>query len=353
MIAALDRRLPAHAALRTDARRKAGFRPPYASRAAQSLVAIAVRIASISAAAASWAIITDSGGVEAHWSSTRSASARRTTSRPTTTTSTARPAAASAAHSAACCEPQVRTALSVSVFSLDKQECRPLAVERDRQLVGKVPILRADRALVESARQHVLGDSRPGQRVHLLALGREPRGVRMFEHVVERQQPPQHDLGRGGPAMPDVFGPEHPIDSPRRDAAEPEPGAVPRLFDGVSAAPPHEAVGERRIGPADEGEVLGAEEHAAVQADQRQPSVRAASRISSARPHSGTRCSRFAFIRAAAIVHTRPAVSDLSPRRQPHLGRTAAAVSTGNWNASLTAGCAEPAARTVSFHATF
>ena len=32
-------------------------------------------------------------------------------------------------------------------------------------------------------------------------------------------------------------------------------------------------------------------------------------RISSARPHSGTRCSRFAFIRAAEIVRTRPAVS--------------------------------------------
>ena len=93
----------------------------------------------------------------------------------------------------------------------------------------------------------------------------------MFEHVVERQQPPQHDLRRGGPAMPDVLGPEHPIDSPRRDSAEPEPGAVPRLLDRMLTAPPNEAVGERRIGPADEGKVLGAEEHAAVQADERQP----------------------------------------------------------------------------------
>ena len=39
------------------------------------------------------------------------------------------------------------------------------------------------------------------------------------------------------------------------------------------------------------------------------PSVRAASRISTARRHNGTRCSRFAFILAAEIVHTRPAVS--------------------------------------------
>ena len=35
------------------------------------------------------------------------------------------------------------------------------------------------------------------------------------------------------------------------------------------------------------------------------PSIRAAWRISSARPQSGTRCPRFAFIRAAEIVHTR------------------------------------------------
>ena len=77
----------------------------------------------------------------------------------------------------------------------------------------------------------------------------------MFEQVVERQQPPQHDLRRGGPAMPDVLDPEHPVDAPRRDAAEPEPGAVPRLLDRVLAAPANEAVGERRIGPADEGEV--------------------------------------------------------------------------------------------------
>ncbi len=95
--------------------------------------------------------------------------------------------------------------------------------------------------------------------------------MRMFEQVVERQQPPQHDLRRRGPAMPDVLDAEHPVDAPRRDSAEPEPGAVPRLLDRMLAAPPNEAVGERGISPADEGEVLGAEEHAAVQADERQP----------------------------------------------------------------------------------
>ena len=46
--------------------------------AASSLVAIAFLIAAISAAASWWDIVTDSGGVEAHLSSTRSAAARRT-----------------------------------------------------------------------------------------------------------------------------------------------------------------------------------------------------------------------------------------------------------------------------------
>ena len=181
VIAALDRRLPAHAALRTDARRNAGFRPPYASRAAQSLVAIAVRIVAISAAAASWAIITDAGGVEAHWSSTRSASARRTTSRPTTTTSTARPAAASATHSAACCAPHVRTAFSVSSSAWTKTKAARAASSASGSLCGKYRNWALDRALIETARQHVLWDPDRGERVHLLVLGREPRNMRVLD----------------------------------------------------------------------------------------------------------------------------------------------------------------------------
>ena len=39
------------------------------------------------------------------------------------------------------------------------------------------------------------------------------------------------------------------------------------------------------------------------------PNARAASRTSSARPHSGTRCSCFAFIRVAGTVYTAAAVS--------------------------------------------
>ena len=43
-------------------RRNAGFRPPYASRAAEAPVAITFLVAAISAAAATWALVTDSGG---------------------------------------------------------------------------------------------------------------------------------------------------------------------------------------------------------------------------------------------------------------------------------------------------
>jgi len=44
-------------------------------------------------------------------------------------------------------------------------------------------------------------------------------------------------------------------------------------------------------------------------------------RIANARTLSGTRCSRFAFTRSAETVHTAPAVSISSPRRQPDLTR--------------------------------
>ena len=51
------------------------------------------------------------------------------------------------------------------------------------------------------------------------------------------------------------------------------------------------------------------------------PSVRAASRISTARPHSGTRCSRFAFIRVAGTVHNPCGRVHLVPGRQTYLRR--------------------------------
>ena len=79
------------------------------------------------------------------------------------------------------------------------------------------------------------------------------------------------------------------------------------------------------------------------------PSARAASRTSSARLHSGTRCSRFIFIRWADSVHTRPGTS-ISSHVASLASADRAAVSTRNSNASLTTGAA-PDARTVSMAA--
>ena len=77
------------------------------------------------------------------------------------------------------------------------------------------------------------------------------------------------------------------------------------------------------------------------------PSARAAARISTTSPHSGTRCSRFAFIRAGAFVQTRPDTS-ISSHVASRTSADRAAVSTRNSNASLTAGAAESDVRTVS-----
>ena len=75
------------------------------------------------------------------------------------------------------------------------------------------------------------------------------------------------------------------------------------------------------------------------------PSGRAASRISSARALSGTRCSRFALVRVAGTVPTWAAVS-ISARSAPRTSPDLAAVNTRNSNASLMTGAA-PDAPTV------
>ena len=59
------------------------------------------------------------------------------------------------------------------------------------------------------------------------------------------------------------------------------------------------------------------------------------------------RCSRFAFLRSADIVHTRPATS-ISSHVASRTSADLAAVSTRNSNASLTGGAAEPDVRSVS-----
>ena len=145
-----------------------------------------------------------SGGVAAHLSSSRSAAARRTGSRPTTTTSTARPAAASAAPTARraarpMCGPRsryrrrpARTETSVARRRAPAAACGGSSGTAPRPHLGS-----RDGAAATPSRsppRPACPPSRPRSGT--------PRA--MFEHVVERQQTPQHDLGRGGAATPDV-----------------------------------------------------------------------------------------------------------------------------------------------------
>ena len=137
--------------------------------------------------------------------------------------------------------------------------------------------------------------------------------MRMLQQVVERQQASEHDVRRGGPAVADVLNPEQLVDPPCRDAAQTEPGAVPLLFNCVLSAAADEAVRQRGIGAADEGEVLGAEEHAAVQADQRQPLCLAtgpAVRYQRRRPLFKMSKHRFAFTCIGRHSRVGPAIEE-------------------------------------------
>ena len=64
----------------------------------------------------------------------------------------------------------------------------------------------------------------------LLGLGREPRQIRMPDHVFERQQAAQEDDRGSGPAVADVLRAERAVESPRVDPAHtadpPERGTV-------------------------------------------------------------------------------------------------------------------------------
>ncbi len=65
------------------------------------------------------------------------------------------------------------------------------------------------------------------------------------------------------------------------------------------------------------------------------PRARASPSNSTARRHSGTRCSRLAFMRDAGIAHT-PAAASTSRHSAPRTSPERPAVSTRNSNASFT-----------------
>ena len=73
-------------------------------------------------------------------------------------------------------------------------------------------------------------DAESLERGDLLVLGREPRQIRVLDHVVEREAAAHQHLGRGGPAVANVLGAERAVDPPCADPADPP--ALNRLLGG-------------------------------------------------------------------------------------------------------------------------
>ena len=83
---------------------------------------------------------------------------------------------------------------------------------------------------VDPDRQESALDAERLERGDLLVLGREPRQIRVLDHVVEREAAAHQHLGRGGPAVANVLGAERAVDPPCADPADPP--ALNRLLGG-------------------------------------------------------------------------------------------------------------------------
>ena len=92
----------------------------------------------------------------------------------------------------------------------------------------------------------------------------------MLDHVVGREQAAHGHLRRGDPPKADAFGPGRPVDAARTDPADPQ--VSDRLLGG-EPSPCQELHEPERLEAVDAEPVrqLGAGEHAAVQARQRDP----------------------------------------------------------------------------------
>ena len=156
------------------------------------------------------------------------------------------------------------------VARIGVDEHRALGVKRDGQLEGEVPPRIAAGAPVHAHGQEFAIQPKRLERTDLLGLGREPRQVRVLDHVVEREQAPHQHLGRGDPAVADVLGPERPV-----DCAPADPADFPAVEGVFGRQPPlgdvlHEAERLEAIDPEPVGDLISGE-HAAVEADERDP----------------------------------------------------------------------------------
>ena len=160
--------------------------------------------------------------------------------------------------------------LGALVSRIDEDEDGALGVQGDRQLHREVTPGVAGRSPVDPDGQDPALDAERLERADLLRLGREPRESGVLEHVVEREQAAEQHFLRSVPAVADVLGAERAV-----DPASEDPAHLPALELLLGGEPPleqgpDEPKGLPAIDPEPGGE-LGAGEHAAVEARQRDP----------------------------------------------------------------------------------
>ena len=157
---------------------------------------------------------------------------------------------------------------------IDVDEQRSLRVESEGKPEGEVPFPAQSVSGIVAAGEQPSRESRGLQGGQLFHFGGPPRLVRVFEDVIEREEPADPDPGRGGAGMGDVLHAQRPVEPAAGNAADPGGGgkAVERFLDAVAAA--EEAADEPQgpVAPAVEvGAELGPGEPAAVAADQDDP----------------------------------------------------------------------------------
>ena len=147
---------------------------------------------------------------------------------------------------------------------------------RKWQFQVEIPGDAPGRAAVNPMRQPIVRHAVMRTEPNLLILGREPFELWALDHVIERQEPPEIDGQAGVSSVPDVGNPQLPVDALVGDPADAR--AVPGADDGNGLvhgkAEVHEALNEARRSAVMHIEIIGvlrAGEHAAVEADHRNP----------------------------------------------------------------------------------
>ena len=101
----------------------------------------------------------------------------------------------------------------VGIFArIDVGEGGGFGIDRNGQFQGKVAGLFPHGSLIDAVGNPLAVDAQHNQNIRLLRLGRKPGQLRVFQHIVEREQPPEHDGILRFPAVTDVLNSQRPVD---------------------------------------------------------------------------------------------------------------------------------------------